>query len=413
MYIKKVDLKKSFRELFAFMAILMTILMSKTYYFGVANRSLYQYVYYVVVVLLFLVFPIKIKKLVNAHKGTIVLITLMIISYIWHMGEMNASQSNQVIGTILMFEIVTCMSVFISPEVFSKWYVRILIGIAIISIPCFVIAVTNPSLALSFCQPGYDWQTPAGYSFFYLWGINGVISTRNAGPFWEPGAFQGFLILAILMLVLEVDNKLLKHRKLYFVILTITLLTTQSTTGYIIFLFIVVFFWKKIQKLFEGKYAKTFTRFLIALMAIMAVSYIIGSGNISSKISGLQTESSIIRSRDIVGGMSMIAKAGLFGLGETANRDFMKMLLGINKDDSVGLFAMIYTYGIVFGFFYILIALRGIKKFFKVDKLKNYVPLIIIFLILHLTEGLWFLPVYIYITICDTNSVVGIKENQG
>lgn len=68
--------------------------------------------------------------------------------------------------------------------------------------------------------------------------------------FWEPGAFQGFIILAMLMLLYEADKTTVQNRKLKFLIFAVTLLTTQSTTGYILFVVILLTQWQRIQAIF-------------------------------------------------------------------------------------------------------------------------------------------------------------------
>ncbi len=62
---------------------------------------------------------------------------------------------------------------------------------------------------------------------------------RNSGMFWEPGAYQGYLNLAIAFLLLIQD---FKNKKLCLLILSCALLTTFSTTGYIAYGFILIFY---------------------------------------------------------------------------------------------------------------------------------------------------------------------------
>lgn len=57
---------------------------------------------------------------------------------------------------------------------------------------------------------------------------------RNSGPFWEPGAFAGYILIAILLLP---QYKNLSSKSMYFkqlIALIIALLSTQSTTGYLL-----------------------------------------------------------------------------------------------------------------------------------------------------------------------------------
>lgn len=67
---------------------------------------------------------------------------------------------------------------------------------------------------------------------------------RNSGMFWEPGAFAGIITL-VLALNFGRIQEILKLEKFKITIVTITLLTTQSTTGYIVFFIILLFYFFK------------------------------------------------------------------------------------------------------------------------------------------------------------------------
>lgn len=73
---------------------------------------------------------------------------------------------------------------------------------------------------------------------------------RNSGPFWEPGVFQSYINLCLLMNIDKFDY-FWKHHRFKFSIIIFSLLTTQSTTGYIVF-FLVIYYYlirKKHQNL--------------------------------------------------------------------------------------------------------------------------------------------------------------------
>lgn len=69
---------------------------------------------------------------------------------------------------------------------------------------------------------------------------NYSLTLRNCGPFWEPGAFQGFINLA---LILEIFTNVERSKQWYVKIsvYVISILTTFSTGGYIV-LFITLFY---------------------------------------------------------------------------------------------------------------------------------------------------------------------------
>ena len=56
---------------------------------------------------------------------------------------------------------------------------------------------------------------------------------RNAGMFWEPGAFAGYIILALGLLGLIREELPKRIYQYYLIILLITLFTTKSSTGYL------------------------------------------------------------------------------------------------------------------------------------------------------------------------------------
>ena len=69
---------------------------------------------------------------------------------------------------------------------------------------------------------------------------NYSLTLRNCGPFWEPGAFQGFINLALILEIFTNDER----SKLWYVrifVYVISILTTFSTGGYIV-LFINLFY---------------------------------------------------------------------------------------------------------------------------------------------------------------------------
>ncbi|MDB2624716.1 hypothetical protein N9Y10_00820 [Flavobacteriaceae bacterium] len=64
------------------------------------------------------------------------------------------------------------------------------------------------------------------------------IISRNSGPFWEPGAFGGFLIIALILNKI-VYNKMFNYRGIIF---SVAIVSTFSTTSYITLMFLIVIF---------------------------------------------------------------------------------------------------------------------------------------------------------------------------
>jgi hypothetical protein len=60
-----------------------------------------------------------------------------------------------------------------------------------------------------------------------------TLGFRNSGIFWEPGAFAGYLVLAIMFVGFLPLSMTVKARRWSLCVLSLTVLTTMSTTGYI------------------------------------------------------------------------------------------------------------------------------------------------------------------------------------
>ena len=199
------------------------------------------------------------------------------------------------------------------------------------------------------------------------------------------------------MLLYGVDNGLIKERrkKWLFLLFVITIMTTGSTTGYILLIAVLFTQWARVKSLFSAlpsqiKYIS------VILIVLIVVAFIVQSGNISGKFSGQNTNSVLVRYSDLVNGIKMWTENPILGLGLTSQRQSLKALLGVDIDDSVGLSFMTYTYGIPFLLYYLFRMAKGIKEFFKGDRWQTVI-LFIIFIVLHMTEGLWWLPIYLCI----------------
>lgn len=111
---------------------------------------------------------------------------------------------------------------------FEYFYIKVLSFLCLISLPLFFLNY--------FGHFGYQLQNDIlKSSFFYT--SHSVVSdfVRNSGMFWEPGAFAGYIILAFLFIVTLNGKFQIGEFKKEFILLLIGLISTFSTTGYIVF----------------------------------------------------------------------------------------------------------------------------------------------------------------------------------
>jgi hypothetical protein len=129
---------------------------------------------------------------------------------------------------------------------FTDIYSNIIYGLCIISIIFYVPSVTSsgflnfmtgqicPMFKPPFTEVNEFYErTPT----IIIYNFHEVLSEfRNSGPFWEPGAFAIFIIIALIFNL--INDKTLWSKKN--ITLSITLLTTLSTTGFIAFFVLIM-----------------------------------------------------------------------------------------------------------------------------------------------------------------------------
>ena len=129
---------------------------------------------------------------------------------------------------------------------FTDIYSNVIYGLCIISIIFYIPSVTSSGF-LSFMTGRICpmFKPPfTEVSEFYersptiiIYNFHEVLAEfRNSGPFWEPGAFAIFIIIALIFNL--INDKTLWSKKN--IVLSITLLTTLSTTGFIAFFVLIM-----------------------------------------------------------------------------------------------------------------------------------------------------------------------------
>jgi hypothetical protein len=130
-------------------------------------------------------------------------------------------------------------------ERFTDYYVNILYFFSIAGIILFILTALPgiDSLFISLL-PLFSIFNIADsvHETLIIYNMGHIEHFRNSGPFWEPGAFAGYIMIAIIFLHFNSDiyNK---KRKLFFLILA--LITTLSTTGFIAIVFFLFFYYYK------------------------------------------------------------------------------------------------------------------------------------------------------------------------
>lgn len=130
---------------------------------------------------------------------------------------------------------------------FARRYIKIMLFLSIFSLLCFLL---TPFLCNLSILPTITNHNGLEYKNLFFTTIYSSGLMRNMGPFWEPGVYQIYLIVALLFSVYF--DEILWHK----IVLAMAILTTFSTTGYIslILVFCLYTLKKDISKKKKKKY---------------------------------------------------------------------------------------------------------------------------------------------------------------
>ena len=150
---------------------------------------------------------------------------------------------------------------------FCNRYIKMIVVLSGISLALFLVQLINPNIIMSFF-PKYIVGNQTYYgTIFYTMALGHT--TRNVGVFAEPGLYQIVLSSAI-FIILFMDEELkieASKKRMYLIILLLTLVTAQSTTGYISGIILMAIFFVSRQT----KEHQTVKRWLVILVSLFLV----------------------------------------------------------------------------------------------------------------------------------------------
>lgn len=161
---------------------------------------------------------------------------LVCVNWIVHGAEESLTTFfSRILHLVLVYAIV-CI---IPWERFKHLYIKWIKWICIISLIGFYVVENTSLIYLLPTLKGYDLTGHAynKYQGFLVYFTGGM--GRNYGAFWEPGIFASHIIFAFLLLSL--DDKLSKDRVWMYALFVVTLISTQSTAGYMLMVLALIY----------------------------------------------------------------------------------------------------------------------------------------------------------------------------
>lgn len=212
-------------------------------------------------------------------------------------------------------------------------------------------------------------------------------SARNSGPFWEPGAFAVYLMIALLFNFND-DKKILSSKNLVFII---CLVSTFSTAGYIaLFIFLIYVNFDLIKK--NALY------YLVFFMVI-SIGYFIyfNTEFMGDKIKNnieISDETTTSRFGSALADIEDFKRSPVFGLGRAGAKENFAKELTIENHRNNGIFNLLAIYGLPITIMYFGLIFQSFVSMRKTYNLNNYFPIIalIIISILGFSQGIFLKP---------------------
>lgn len=334
----------------------------------------------------------KFTKLIKAIIVLCIFIVILVVNYV-------CAIQGQRLNTYLYMALTIIIAFFANLSIqnnnFSKSFLATLYLIEIHAVLSFVFSIFFEEFLQSFFLHGDNLYQTFHYIFFYrietnqvtFYGLNFI---RNCGLFWEPGILQIFLNLLLYIQLFEQRTSLVK------ILITILLIiTTYSTTGYIIMLLLLAYKYKSVTSIKNFPYL-----FLIAIPIIM-LFYPIISFHIGNKAFGENVMSTYVRVFDAIQSIIIIGDYPLTGIGITWEvyeklQLSYKNVFGIVMIDATGntnsILSTIVLLGIPTGLLFILALYRQ-----ELIAKKNKIIIFIVLFISLSSEPLLLRPFFMFL----------------
>lgn len=341
---------------------------------------------------------VKPKKI---GKGRVILVLLLTSICILHYMVFQQNYTSY-FGLIMKLISVLFLSTNFDLNDFKSKYVNIMVLFAFISIISFSFAEINFGFITGHFPLIQVWNVYMRPTFFYTFMASKPF--RNNSIYWEPGAFQAFLNVALFFIL---NNNLLKSKKNIFkvIILFIALITTFSTTGYIIFLLLIINFIKQNIKLSKISPKNKFILFTIAILLI--TSFIYAEKNykvISNKFNSNSDVyySTSLRLLDTQMAFNLFSQRPIIGWG-FGNSDLSYNTYGI-QNVSNNFMLMLEQFGLPIFMLFIILNFINLKYLSK--DIFEFIIICICILTIYNTENMMFQPLFVFL-------IVGFNRKNG
>ena len=377
--------KKKNPILFSIIIVLLSFISDSLFIKENSSSFIYSFFYIVILIisillLFYLFFTIKFLT-----KNFILLLILIPLFYLisFFLNSLRFDyMSFGALYKIILFLFGLSISFLIKLDNFINIFIKLLFFISLFSLVFFCISFFFWDYSEGFFKTFPIIQRQNYLSFYSLVFTNIPISSyeriRNWGLFSEPGEYQIYLNIGLILLLFFKNN--IKHKFFYSIIFSFTIISTFSTTGYLLLFLVAVLYTFKNLK--EGK--NQIITFLYIFLLIILFFFILNNAFVyrlvfDKLIEGFNNKSFSDRVNSIFFNLRIIFNYPMFGVGPYQH-DLLRSespLLSASTNIILHNFSI---YGLIPGLFFIYLIVYFLESNIK-NKLFRF-NLLLFFLVL-------------------------------
>lgn len=363
------------RSIIDYFAVIVFVLGTGSLYFQVLHMPLLA-----IIMLAMVICMIWHRK--HLLKKNLLIFLAITIFYLFNsmINHSNGFYLNDLIIWVVNGIFVLVLASNLSFEQFKRQYVIIMVFEAAISLLCFLVGdVLGQSNILPFLTTASN--SGNGYyltPYYTLGWFNIPVFHRNAGIYWEPGAHQIFLNLALFFVLNDKEKAGLTIRKyrLSIVLLLAAVMTTLSTTGYLC-LAVVLFSILFRNERYKGKWKLQAMMLIVLATLIIFETY---TGVVTTKLEDFASGNGtgVTRYNDSYYGYLLGLDNPLFGQGifATTVTDLLHSYGVMNISNGMALYAL--RIGIIPTVTLLFVMFIGIRKKMPYGNMNNFLFLVFV-----------------------------------
>ena len=252
------------QNIFEYICIFLLLFLSSGFQLSVYS-GVTRMIMYLIVVLIMIMSRLEIFKFYKFNKISFVAIFLLFFN-VFVTFLVRDEGLEQIVITSALYLVALMYVIYFDEDIFIKKFIQVMYFLCIMSLFLYFLMLLFPQITRHL-PVVYNSKGVSAYSIFFSTISANNYLIRNQGIFWEPGAFQTYIDIAMIFNLFLFK----KHRIRNLLVFSLTLFTTYSTAGYIVGSIIIMIFLLNLLKERGQKRSFVIALFFVMIIAILGI----------------------------------------------------------------------------------------------------------------------------------------------